>query len=228
MDFSDFSDAPAGAKGTGASHENFTHAYISVAYWNVATSLTLALPVAAYGYALHQEPEYLGDHTWEWSFEFSMNSLVYSATLTAKRLSNEEFSAEMVIGLALIPEQGVKWFDGIVRYDHTHAAWNLYKEGSVKIIEAAWNHDFETEAADLTYTYVEPGQEETGSYIMLAHMPQEVYDASYTISLANNLTNIEWNITTKEGRVKDPGKFGDIQWHCWDEAVNGLMDMVCR
>ena len=227
MDFSDFSDPPAGTKGTAATYENFTHSYLSVAYWNVASGLTLALPVAAYGYALQQEPEYLGDHSWEWSFEFSLNNLVYKATLTATRISNEEFSAEMFIGLALLPDQAIKWFDGVVRYDHTHALWNLYKDGSVKILEAEWNKDFETEAADLTYTYVEAGQEETGSFITLAYMPQEVYDASYTISLSNNVTSIMWNTSTKEGRVKDPGKFGDIQWHCWDSAANGLMDMVC-
>jgi hypothetical protein len=119
------------------------------------------------------------------------------------------------------------WFDGVVRYDHTHADWNFYKNGSVKVIEAAWNKDFETGVSDLTYTYVEEGHEQNGSYIMLAYNPEEVYDASYTISLAAGVTDIEWITTTKEGRVKDEVKFGDTDWHCWDSYANGLVDKIC-
>ncbi len=228
MDFSAFNEQPAGKKASELSSENFLHAYLSVVFWNVATTITMAVPVVAYGYALQQAPEYLGDNTWEWAFDFPLNNLDYTATLTGARISNEEFSMKMIIGLALAPDQGIKWFDGIVRYDHTHATWNFFKEGSVKVLEAEWNKDFETEEADLTYTYVEQEMEETGSYIMLAYMPQEIYDASYTISLAANETQIEWNTTTIEGRVMDLAKFGDTDWHCWDSKALGLVDRVCE
>ena len=225
MDFSDFNEQPRGKKGTDASYENFLHSYLTVFFWNVASTVTLALPVAAYGVALQQDPEYVGDHTWEWSFDFPLNSLNYTATLTGARISNEEFSMKMVIALAAAPNLGVKWFDGVVRYDHTHATWNLYKDGTVKVLEAVWNKDFETEEADLKYTYVEPEQDETGSYIMLAYTPEEFYDAAYTIQLAAGMTNIEWNTVTIEGRVMDPVKFGDSDWHCWDANA---MDKICE
>lgn len=227
MDFSDFGQQPGGMKGSAVSYENFLYSYLSVFFWNVASTVTFAVPVAAYGYALQQNPVYLGDHTWEWSFDFTVANLNYTATLTGARISNEEFSMEMVIALTAAPEQGVKWFDGVVRYDHTHATWNLYKNETVKVLEAEWNKDFETEEADLKYTYVEAGQNETDSYIMLAYMPEEFYDAAYTISLAAGATDIEWNTTTKEGRVKAPVKFGDSDWHCWDTEENGLADKVC-
>jgi len=227
MDFSDFKNEPGGTKGTVASYGNFTHSYLSVLFWNVTSTLIMTLPVAAYGHALQQEAVYVGDHTWEWSFDFLFEDLDYTATLTGSRISNEEFSMEMVVALAALPEQGVKWFDGVVRYDHTHALWNLFKEGSVKVLEAEWNKNFETEAGDLKYSYVEDDQEETGSFIMFQYMPREVYDAAYTISLAAGTTQIEWNIETKEGRVKDPVKFGDSNWHCWDSISKGLADKVC-
>ena len=227
MDFSDFSEQPGAKKGTDT-YENFLHSYFSVFFWNVASTVTLAVPVAAYGIALQQDAVYLGDHTWEWSFDFPLGGVNYTATLTGSRLNNEEFTMDMVISLAAAPEQGIKWFDGVVRYDHTAASWNLYKDGTIKVLEAEWNKDFETEEADLTYTYVEPEQEETGSYITLAYMPDEFYDAAYTISLAANMTNIEWNTTTKEGRVKDPEKFGDSEWHCWASFDEGLIDKVCE
>jgi len=70
------------------------------------------------------------------------------------------FYLGMVIALAALQGQGVKWIDGEVRYDHTHALWKLYKQGEVKVLEA------------------------------------------------------EWNIASKEGRVKDPNKFGDSICQC--------------
>ncbi len=228
MDFSDFEGQPGGAKASEITYGNFTHSYFSVLYWNVISTVTMTLPVAAYGHALQQEAEYVGDQTWEWSFDFKYDGVDYSAVLTGARISNEKFSAEMKIGLALMPGQGIKWFDGEIRYDHTHAIWNLYKEGTVKVLEAEWHKNFETEAGDLKYTYMEPEQEETGSFIMFKHVPQEVYDASYTISLAAGTTEIEWNITSKEGHVKDQVKFGDTNWHCWNSHASGLTDMDCQ
>jgi len=228
MDFSDFSQQPAGRKATSNTYQNFLYSYISVGFWNVAVTLTSALPVAAYAHALQQTPEYLGDNTWEWSFDFELNSLSYSAILTAARISNEEFSVDMVIALALTPEQGVKWFDGMVRYDHTSADWTFYKDGTISVLEVGWNKDFESEAADLTYTYTEPDMAESGSYIMWEYIPEAVYDAAYTISMAAGTTSIEWNITSIEGRVMAPVHFGDETWHCWDSHANGLGDMVCE
>ena len=226
MDFSDFQEMPGNRKST-ISYEHFTHAFLNVAYWNLFTSVTLALPVTAYGYALQQDPNYEGNYTWKWVYDFTWGNQTYTAQLTGKRISNDEFSMEMVIALKAFPDQGFKWFDGIVRYDHTHAAWNLYKEVEgqpVKIIEVEWNKNFETDEGDITYTYVEPQQNETGSYIMYEENPGETYDAAYTISLSSGLINIEWNRTTKAGRIKDPVKFPGTEWNCWD--VN-LVDMNC-
>ena len=227
MDFSDFANQPGGMKSSELSYVNFLYSYTSVSFWNASAVLVSALPVAAYTHALTMTPEYLGDNTWEWSFEFQHNALTYKATLTGKRLNNEEFSMEMLIGLASMPEEGVLWFDGVIRYDHTSADWTLYKEGSLAVLEIAWNKDYETEEADLTYTYVEPEQDETGSYIMWEHRPGEVYDAAYTISMSEGLINIEWNVSTIEGRVKSLAYFDDDNWHCWDSYVNGLADIEC-
>jgi len=228
MDFSDFNQQPAGMKGTTETYENFLHAYGTVLLWNVASAATIALPAAAYAHALDQEPEYLGDHIWEWSFELDLQGGSYGVVLTGTRLNNEEFSMEMVIHSSLLPEQEMKWFDGVVRYDHTHAVWNLYGEGGVKKMEAEWNKDYETEAGDLTYTYVEPDHEETGSFITYSYMPGEVFDASFTSSLSERETVIQWNTSTLKGRIRDASLFGDNDWHCWEAASNGLADMVCE
>lgn len=228
MDFSDFDTAIGATKASGETHVHFNHAFASLVFWSGASAVTMALPVAAYGYALSQEAEYLGDNSWKWSYDFQWNSNNYTATLTGTRINNEEFSLEMVIALASLPQQGVKWFDGVIRYDHTHATWTIYREGTTEVLEIEWSGDFETGDASLRYTYIEPGKNETGSYIIYEYAPQEVYDASFSVSLSAGTTLIQWDTTSKEGRVQDEVKFGNTDWHCWDSLENGLADKSCE
>ncbi len=228
MDFSDFSEEPGTAKGTMATYANFLHAYLTVGFWNISATLVSALPVTAYGYALQQSPVYLGDYTWEWAFDFPLNNVNYTATLTGARINNEEFSMEMEIALAAAPDNAAKWFDGTVRYDHTHASWTIFNNGTIPVLNIEWNKDFVTEAADLTYTYAESGHAEEGSFIMWDYNPGEEYDAAYIIDLVAGMTNIEWNVTTIKGRVKAPVHFEDSEWHCWDSQANGFMDISCE
>ena len=62
---------------------------------------------------------------------------------------------------------------------------------------------------------------------MADYRPDEFFDAAYNISLADGETNIQWNTTTIEGRVKAPNHFQDDAWHCWDSHANNLVDKVC-
>lgn len=227
MSFSDFDTQPAGTKGITDTYYNFVHSYVNVAFWNGVAALTTALPVAAYLHLLNQDPEYLGDSTWEWTYDFTHNDIDYIATLTGERISNEEFSMEMVIATAALPALGTKWFDGIVRYDHTHAEWNLYySEGgiAIKALEVEWDKDFELNTSEITYTYLVPGQANTGSYITAGTDPALDYDAYYLISISTGVINIEWDTDTKAGRVKDPVYFEDSNWHCWNSY---LLDIDC-
>ena len=228
MDYSDFDEEPGMVKGTLASHEHFIHAFATLLFWH-SPSITVytALPVAAYKLALAQEAEDMGDNTWKWSFEFDAGEHTYVVSLTASRINNDEFSIEMDVALASLPNLGVKWFDGVVSYNHTHATWTVYKEGTVAVVDAELNWDFESEAGSLKYTYAEPEMDETGSFILYEYDSEEVYNASYTVSLSAGTTQIEWITATKEGHVMDEVKFGDGLWYCWDTLVNGLIDKEC-
>ena len=228
MSFSDFDAVRGETKASGEPHLHFNYAFRSLVFWSGASAVTMALPVAAYAYALEQGVEYLGDNSWEWAYSFHWSGLDYTATLTATRINNEEFSLEMLITLSSMPEQGVKWFDGIVRYDHTQANWTIYRDGSIDVLDVAWTKDYELGDASLLYTYVEPEVEETGSYINYEYIPLEMYDATFTVSLSRGTTIIQWNTTSKEGRAQDEAQFGNAQWNCWDSFDNGLVDMVCQ
>ena len=219
-----FLSPPAGTKSTSATYGNFLYSYLTVGAMNLITGAASLLPVLAYTHALQQTPVFKGNYTWEWSFDFNTEGLsgtvTHTATLTGARIDNETFSMEMVI-------DDVKWFDGVVRYDHTQASWTVFEQGTVSVLEIDWNKDFVTEEADLTYTYTKPQQNETGSYITMAYDPAEMYDASYTISASAGMTYIQWNTVDINGRVKSMPHFEDDAWHCWDTKANNFADIEC-
>lgn len=228
MDFDDFDQSPITDKVIAYTYDNFQYAFTSLVFWNSITSLTMAVPVGAYINVANMSgtPEYLGDNRWRWTKEFTVQMVNYKAILTAERLNNAEFSVEMKIALAALPAAGVVWFDGVVRYDHTHAEWNLYKNEPthVKVLEVEWNKDYETGSSDLTYTYVEPGQNETNSTIEMGIVPGADYDAYYSVTLSAGTLDIEWDRTSKAGRVNSLQYFDNSDWHCWNDQ---LQDITC-
>ncbi len=56
MSFSDFDAPRADAKASGEPHLNFNYAFTSLVFWSGASAITMALPVAAYGYASSFRP----------------------------------------------------------------------------------------------------------------------------------------------------------------------------
>ena len=98
----------------------------------------------------------------------------------------------------------------------------------MEVLEVTWTKDFELGDATLLYTYVEAQVLETDSYIKYEYAPQEMYDASFAVSISRGATLVQWNTTGKEGRVQDEGRFGDAEWMCWDSLEMGLVDKVCE
>lgn len=234
MDFSDFEEDVPASKKSSETYGNFLYSALTVTFWNIYATAVSIVPVTAYGLALQMDPEYLGDQSWKWSFSFAMDSIVtgmsdeYVVSLIASRISNEKFSAVMQIAPVDNPQAVVKFFDGVVRYDHTHASWTIYRNGSLPVLEIEWNNNYETGEGDLKYTYTEPGKPQTNSYIMYENLPGQDFDAAYTVSLAEGMTSIEWNQEALNGRVKSPSHFQDDSWHCWDVKANGFRDIPCK
>ena len=99
-----------------------------------------------------------------------------------------------------------KWFEGTIRYDHTHASWQLFESpaSNVQWLDIEWTKDWEADTSQITYTNVKAGSEEFGSYITYGIVDDSDYDAFYTLSAATNEVNIKYNTETKAGRVKSP------------------------
>lgn len=236
MDFSDFQNAPGEKKALmdldglvpGQTYQNFGHSLANVAVWNTIVTIGMAVPAAAYIEAFKHTPVYQGENSWKWEYSVNSGSATYTAKLITSRISNDEFKAEMFISkTGLGSYSDFKWFEGTIRYDRTHATWTLYEGpfNQVELLQIEWNMDWEKEVSDITYTNIKMGDSENGSYIGFMITDEPVYDAAYTISTMANLINIEWNRESKEGRVKDPVKFGNELWHCWNDM---LEDAECQ
>ena len=94
-----------------------------------------------------------------------------------------------------------------------------------EIIE--WHYNWLQDTGDIQYTNIEQGNPGNGGYIYYEKTNNTPFNAGYDVfnSGMNNLTEMEWDRTAYDGRVRDPLHFGDNDWHCWDM---NLMDTTCQ
>jgi hypothetical protein len=236
MDFSDFSnpdDTLQGKKAfvelmNGYTYRNWGYSFLTVSFWNTIASVTLVVPTTSYLKTLENNPVYKGNNTWEWNATYTLMNANFEAKLVATRVSNEEYLAEMYISKdGPLAFTDFKWFEGIIRYDHTHAIWTLYEGPSnpIQLIDVEWNRDWEADTGDIRYTYVKAGTGFEGSFIDFKFTNDPIFDAKYTVDLVGDSTVIEWNTTDKNGRVRNLTWFGDQDWHCWNDL---LQDASCQ
>ncbi|HZK62410.1 MAG TPA: hypothetical protein VFC41_10045, partial [Anaerovoracaceae bacterium] len=88
IDFSNFgsqkksSDLISVEKGTENSNWEFAAAVAGV--WKLLITTTLAVPVASFNLAVNQQPVYLADKTWQWSYDITVLSVNYKVRLTGQ------------------------------------------------------------------------------------------------------------------------------------------------
>jgi hypothetical protein len=226
MDFSDFEDVPGVIKAV-SSYDNFGYAVSNVVVWNLIATVLVAVPCVAYAEAFNHEAVYLGENSWQWLYSVTADQSTFTAKLISKRISNEEFTLEMLVSKSGTGGfEDFKWFEGTVRYDHTAANWTLYSNPEVTspVMTIDWTMDWEEELYSIRYTNVQAGND-YGSYIEHGVTGNSPFNAYYNISTTEGTVQIEWNKTTKAGHVKSPEHFGDSDWHCWNE---NLLDTVCE
>jgi len=228
MDFDEFIDDPSQMQvlKSMVGYENAVFSYVTVSIWNLLVNLPMIVPVAVYLESFNHTPVYLGDNSWQWSYSVTGVTDSYSARLVTKRISNDEFTAEMIVSKAG-GFQDFKWFEGTIRYDRTSAEWTMYDSpiNNVAWLDIEWNKDWELNTSNITYTIVKPGDAQEGSYITFGITGDTDYDAYYTISMSEKETKIKWNHTLSNGKVMDELNFGDNLWHCWNEL---LLDVDCN
>jgi hypothetical protein len=228
MDFSDFDNGVPQDKKAVLSYQNFGYSVFTVALFNTAATVNIALPVAAYAEAFNHEAVYLGDNSWQWSYSVTIDQATYSVKLVSDRISNEEYNLKMFVSKSgLDGFEDFKWFEGTVRYDLTSANWTLYESPYITwpVVDISWTMDWEKELHTIKYNCLKPDSDLHGAIIEYGITEDMFFNAYYNITFPSNTISIEWNRTTKAGHVKSPSYFGDENWRCWDE---NLADAVCE
>lgn len=205
---------------------NWGFAALNVGFWNLVGFFGLAIPVASFVESVKQTPVKQPDNSWVWTYSITVQNITYTAELHGKYISSG------VRWDMYITKQNeytdFLWYYGESDLDNTRGYWIL-KEKPAKsndLLRIDWHRNPTNETGDIKYTNVVPGGAENGGYISFTVSKEEPYNRLYTIfnKGKNETTYIEWNSTTKAGRVKDSVHFGDNNWHCWDAS---LKDTAC-
>ena len=215
--------APAAVNALG-DRSNYDFAAFNVGFWNLVGTFGLAIPVSSFTESLKQTPVRQPDGSWVWTYSVTVNLVTYTAELHGKYI-----------------DSGVRWDMYITRQDeytdylwyygesdlaNTQGFWVLKAEPAKgnDLLRIDWHRNPGKETGDIKYTNIVPGGPENGGYISFTVSADEPYNRSYTIfnKGKNQTTYIEWNETTKAGRVKDSAHFGDDGWRCWDSSLKNI------
>jgi len=226
MSFSDFSNpADTSELRSAASYNNWGFAYLTVSSWNLALSAALAVPAASFAEAFNHQPVYHADAgNWTWSYNVTVGQIIYSAELTGKLVSDSA-SWEMRISMSG-GYTGFLWYSGKSAVSQTGGYWILKESPSSPndMIRIDW-HKQADGTSDIRYTNIKPGAAENGGYIFygttLAELNRFYHIYSKTL---DNLQEIEWSSTLRNGHIKDAHHYTDTNWHCWGTT---LQDIVC-
>ncbi len=200
---------------------NWLRAATTVFFWKTIAQFTLAVPTMALKMAIVVEPQY-EDGTWIWSHDFNTGEGSFNATLKGFRDDTaQRWNWEMYISMEG-SFQNFKWFYGFSSFDGSNGGWTINKspEDTNPFLDVAWEiHEDSTRV--VKWTNADTSSNGYGSYIEFGTMVDELYNAYFTILDKSEdparVVEIQWNTTTKAGRIKDEAFYQDTNWHCWDE-----------
>lgn len=226
IDFTKFPSDEGKTTDASSTKLNFPVAAVNVGWWNTVLVVNLVIPVAAFYESFKHDADYNAAlEKWTWSYNFNAGGW-HTARLEATLAGIDEVHWEMYVSKAGSFTDFL-WYSGNTKTDNSMATWQLSKDPTspVPFIDIHYQKDALTGVETISYENIAPGVD-NGSYIEYG-LGTEGLNAFYNIYLSNgdNLVNIAWNTTTKEGRVKNLAHFGDEEWHCWDST---LEDVECE
>ena len=218
MDYSDFQQNKSANLLIG----NWIYSVVNVSVFSTIASVNTTIPAIAFSESFNHTPTYIGDMTWQWSYDFNAITTTYSARL------NGTVESKKVKWQMYIDKTGTNgftnflWFDGTTT-DSTAATWTVYTnpDSPSPVLDIEWSSNANHTETSLKYTDENSGSENVGSTIEFGKSPDNELDCYYTIYFTSTETaiNIEWNSEQKNGRVKSPKYYKDETWHCWNENL---------
>lgn len=242
IDFSDFTD---NSKSTTdlkmeftdlnlTSNVNYGWAGLTVLIWNVTLGSVLAVPVASFYASFNNVPTFIGDATWEWTYNVAGFASTYTARLTGQIRVNDVKWEMYITKTGIGGYDEFKWFEGTSDIDGNGGQWILYHSYNFQdpVLQIDWEKT-SGEIGMVKYTYIretdDSGETETfnGSYLEYG-LQEDDYNAYYNVHAYAESVNdfvdtyIEWNTTAYFGHIKAEHIYQDTEWHCWDTDGNDI------
>jgi hypothetical protein len=231
IDFSNFTSLKKSAvafndtKGTETSTWDFAANLANV--WNSLISLSIPVPMAGFQAASAYKPSFVSDNLWQWSYDFTQDGKTYKSKLQGKISSGSVTWSMYVTYEGTGGFNDFLWLEGTSKSDGSGGQWKFRQSPSadVQLFLTDWTKSGDVITA-VVYTYSKSDANKD-SYINF-HLDSSGYDAGYTIHFADGLysdSEIEWNITTRDGRLKCLDYLQDENWYCWDtNKINKVCD----
>jgi hypothetical protein len=216
---------------------NFNFSVLHVGVWSSILPLTLAVPVASFYASFSQEPKYLGNAKWEWTYSVPGFANTYTARMTGE-VTPSNIRWEMYIAKSGANGHAeFKWFEGTSALDGKGGQWFLYHSYQFpeKVLQIDWEKT-DNQVGSIKYTYIRELNDNratdafNGSYI--THGLQiGNYNAFYNIHFWEGQTqqftdvSIEWSTSQYFGHVRASYFFHDSNWHCWNNVGD---DVSCQ
>jgi hypothetical protein len=223
IDFSNFTsqkksfDVTTPGKGTETSTWQFAASLAGI--WNTLISSNTEVPLAAYEPAINYDPGYVSENLWEWSYDFNIGQNAFKARLQGK------ISTNTVNWKMYITYEGTGgytdflWLEGSSKADGSGGQW-IFKQSpqsDVPIFQTDWTKSGD-QVTSVKYTYVKDDTNKD-SYINYLLETTSNFDNGFNIHFSDGTysdSDIEWNVATRDGRLKCYDYLHDDSWYCWD------------
>ncbi len=219
IDFSNFASLKKSADlfsdQKGIENSNWEYAATVAGFWNIILTTTLAVPVSAFKLSIDQDPVYLDNKTWEWSYNVSVVGVTYNARLTGQIGASEVIWKMYISGD--FPE--FLWFEGTSKLDGTGGQWILYQsyESQVALLQIDWTKA-SSSIGTVKYTYVKNDAFKNSNieYGLTSGDLDAYYNVYYFNGFKFSEVDIEWSTSNHNGRVRS-ADYLDGEWYSWNE-----------
>ena len=198
-------------------YTNVGVAVLAVGYWSGVLVWNLAIPWASFVESFNHEAVQQSDGPWIWTYTVAVGLDTYTAKLKAEYVGDETHWNMYVSKAGSYTD--FNWYSGVSNLPLTHGTWTLKKSQAdpTDFIGIEWNRNTTKGTWDIQYTYIVPNAAENGSYIKYGATTDQTYDRFYNLygKVEDTLTQIQWNHTTKAGRIKS----GNGDWRYWDSTL---------
>lgn len=216
----------------GITYWNWTHAALSLVGWNTVVYLNMAIPTAAFAHAFNAEPAYIGNLTFQWVYQYEappgLGGHSYDVALTGQYINNTE---EVQWTMTVSQVGGFSdfiWYTGTTAADNSEGYFVLNRNPAnpEPYLRMDYQEGLLPEDGTLRFTIVIPADPANGHYLEYRADSLAEFNRAFDVQGApNNFQEIRWNEPAGNGQVRDPERFNDNEWHCWDTE---LRDVDCE